>query len=905
MALEAGSTLGHYEVVSSLGAGGMGEVYRAMDTKLGREVAIKLLLEEVSTDPERLARFEREARVLASLNHNNIATLYAFEREGDTSFLVMELVEGETLADRIKRGAMPVDEALPVFLQIAEGLEAAHEKGVIHRDLKPANIKVSEDGQVKILDFGLAKAMAVEGSASGDDGLSESPTLTLAATQRGQILGTAAYMAPEQARGQAVDRRADIWAFGVCLFEALTASRGFDAQTAPETLAKILEREPEWEQLPPPTPASIVRLLRRCLTKPARDRLHDIADARIEISDALRNPESQRVVATVPAGGHGAFSVSTLAMVIVVALTTLAAGLWLGTAWRQRSEPRSPPTAAVVVRTEIDFPAEAPLGFGTTALGFDSPQVAVSPDGALIVYIGKYGPGTLLYQRPINSFDEPEPIEGTEGALFAFFSPDGDWLGFLTNQEVKKVSLREGDRPQTVCKARNPTHAAWVADGTIFFAEDEGFTLSSVPEAGGTVTEIDSLGVGGRQTYLSDVLPDGKHALIQTALTSIGHDYANTYLLSLETLERKLLIERGYDARYVPTGHLLFARSGTLYAVAFDIAALEVFGASVPVVPDVRMESLFGQAQVAFSATGTLVYVPGSDAAIGKIASIDRGTEAVEFLDLPERVYGYFEFSPDGSRIALQVADVNDYIVIWDRVAKTERRLTVPGNAGWPKWSQDGDEIAFTAAMPGQGHGLFIAAADRDEEPQLVFMGETRVAPGSWHPDGDRLGVYSFDGRFRFGFLEIGDDTVRWASRSDASEAAPYFSRDGRWFAHSSNRTGRYEIRVRSYPGDEADEQISTNGGMEPYVCRGCDELFYRDGDRWFAHTFRQGRKIEFGPAQLVFETDFIDTPGRSYDVSSDGQQLFVVKRAHEQINAKLHVVVNWFEELKRLVPTE
>jgi serine/threonine-protein kinase len=711
----------------------------------------------------------------------------------------------------------------------------------------------------------------------------------------GVILGTAAYMSPEQARGKPVDKRADIWAFGAVLYEMLTGHQVFGRETISDTMAAILKEEPVWEALNEATPAAVVRVLGRCLTKDPRERLHDIADARIELADAHTDPEATDA-SRAPAW-------RTPVAAAVLAVVALVAGFWLGEAWQSPPESNFA-TPGTVARLEIELPAEASLGFGTTALGFDSPLLAISPDGKLIVYVGRSSSGTRLYRRRIDSFADPEPIDGTDGALFAFFSPNGEWLGFLTNEAVKKVSLRAGDRPQIVSKARVPTHAEWAANGTIYFAEDEGLTLSSVPEAGGPVTEIDRLGRGGIQTYLSDVLPNGTHGLIQTSSESISNDYANIYLLSLETLDRTLLIERGYGARYVTTGHLLFARAGTLYAVPFDASSLEVSGEPLPVIPGVSMESLFGQVQVAFSDGGALIYAPGGDRSVGRIAAVERYTNEVEFLDLPERVYGYFELSPDGSRIAAQVADINDYISIWDRSARTARKLVAPGSAGWPIWSPDGREIAYTASIPGQGRGIFMTSGVREDEPRQILASEGRVYPVSWHPDLDILGVVSFDGRMRFGFLQIGAGEVDWASRTDASEGGGgiVFLRDG--LATSSNRTGRYEVRVRSYPDvDEFDRQISSTGGLEPDVCRDCDEIFYRDGNRWFSHTVTLGETPTFGPAELVFETDFIDTPGRSYDVSADGQQLFVVKSTRTQTTTKLHVIQNWFEELKRLAP--
>ncbi len=786
MALKTGTKLGPYEITARIGAGGMGEVYRATDTKLRRDVAIKVLPEDVARDRGRLARFEREAHVLASLNHANIASIYGLEESDGVPCLVLEMVEGQTLAERLARGALPMDEARELALQIALALEAAHEKGIVHRDLKPANVKVTPEGVVKVLDFGLAKALADESAETAGDA-SLSPTQTAATTRAGMVLGTAAYMSPEQARGKPVDKRADIWAFGAVLFEMLTGRQAFGRETVSDTMAAILKEEPVWDALDEATPPALLRVLSRCLTKDPRERLHDIADARIELAGTHADPVA-------PKAGRGP-AWRTPVAVAVVAVVALVGGFWLGEAWRRPPESDSA-TRGAVARLEIELPPEASLGFGTTALGFDSPLVAISPDGTLIVYVGRSSSGTRLYRRRIDSFDDPVPIDGTEGALFAFFSPSGDWLGFLTNEAVKKVSLRAGDRPQIVSKARNPMHAEWAENGTIFFAEDEGFTLSSVPEAGGPVTEIDRLGRGGIQTYLSDVLPDGKHALIKTSTESISSDYANIYLLSLDTLDRTLLIERGYGARYVPTGHLVFARSGTLYAVPFDPSSLEVSGEPLPVMPGVSMESLFGQVQVAFSDSGTLIYVPGGDRAVGRLAVVDRYTNEVEFLDLPERVYGYFEFSPDGRRIAAQVADIDDYILIWDRTAMTGRKLVAPGSAGWPIWSPDGREIAYAGSIAGQGRGIFVTSALREDEPRQILASEDRVICVSWHPIGTSSGSRASTVGSASAFSRLAPArSIGFPGQMPARGMAPFFTADNR---SSTIRIGRVATRSAS-----------------------------------------------------------------------------------------------------------
>jgi serine/threonine-protein kinase len=558
VSLTSGTRLGAYEILAPIGAGGMGEVYQARDTKLGREVAIKVLPEAFSEDKERLARFEREARLLASLNHPNIATLHGLEESADTHYLVMELVPGETLGERIQRGLIPIDEALPLFTQIAEGLEAAHEKGVIHRDLKPGNIKVTPEGKVKVLDFGLAKAFAEEGAATD---LSQSPTMTREATQAGVIMGTAAYMSPEQARGKTVDKRADIWAFGCCLYEALTGRKAFGGETVTDVFAAIVRAEPRWDALPPPTPQSIRRLLPRCLEKDPNRRLHDIADARIELETAPAEPSP---------GVEGATPKKRL---ISLALAGLAVGAVIASfvVWNLR--PSSPRPMG---RLALTVPA------GQRPIGHLWSSLAISPDGTHVVYKAREGDKEQLYLRPMDRL-EAEPIPGTEGAVSPFFSPDGLWIGFFADGQLKKVSIR-GGAPQILCEVAvtDTSVPRWGSNGRIFIGTDA--EITQVSSNGGTpelVTAADSE-KGEADLLLSDVLPGGKAILFSVWVGGQSWDELSIVVYSLETGERSVLIEGGTNARYVPTGHLVYVRSATLMAVPFDLARLEVTGPPSP-----------------------------------------------------------------------------------------------------------------------------------------------------------------------------------------------------------------------------------------------------------------------------------------------------------------------------------
>jgi serine/threonine-protein kinase len=618
MSLAPGTRLGAYQVLALLGAGGMGEVYRARDTSLNRDVALKILPESFARDPDRLARFKREAQILASLNHPNIAIIHGLEQSDRVRALVLELVEGPTLADRIAHGPIPLDEALPIARQIAEALEAAHEHSIIHRDLKPANIKLRPDGVVKVLDFGLAKAL--DPAPTSD--LSQAPTITSPAmTRMGVILGTAAYMSPEQAKGREADKRSDIWSFGCVLYEMLTGKRAFAEDDVTETLAAIVRGEPDWTALPVDTPAPISKLLRRSLVKDRRDRLPDIAVARLEINEVLAGPPPT----VSPVHHRSRWVVVGIAAAVGIVLGAIVTGLWQ----QQHAGPSPAAFSAPVTQTAMELPETAPLALGTQIpeVGFDSPALALSPDGRRLAYVGQSSSsGTLLYLRDMTSF-KVDAINGTDGAIHAFFSPDGRWLGFLTNDKVKKVSL-DGGAPVTLSDAIQPVSATWIGDD-VFFSENQGARLSRVAAAGGRATVVVDGTMATTNRWFSQVLPDGKSAFVTRRTGGISDDYADIGVLSLPDGEWKLLVQSGYDGRYVPSGHLLFGRAGSLFAVRFDVTRRVTLGEPVQVVSGASMESLFGQVHAAVSNNGLIAYVPGGERALGRLAWVDRGTHGI------------------------------------------------------------------------------------------------------------------------------------------------------------------------------------------------------------------------------------------------------------------------------------
>jgi len=923
-ALTKGSLVaGKYRIVEEIGRGGMGVVYMAEDTKLARKVAIKVLPEVFTTDPERLARFEREARVLASLNHPNIAAIYGVEEADGKRFLVLELVEGETLAERLIKGPLSLEETLEVCLQIAAGLEGAHEKGIIHRDLKPSNVKITPERKVKILDFGLAKAF-VEESTVVD--IANSPTITANMTQPGVILGTAAYMSPEQATGRAVDKRADIWAFGCILYECLTGKRPFQGTTVTESIAAILRGEPDWASLPAGTPQNVQAVLRRCLQKDPRERLRDIGDARVETLEGLSEPAevipvSQRL---------------SLLRLLSMGAVILVIGLLAGTAVMKFFKPAASPTSQPVVRSAVRLEPghwldgwRWPSPWG----GLDQPSrtaMAISSDGRLIVYSAvkeNSGPQDkpCLFLRKTDQL-ESKSIAGTEGGISPFLSPDDRWVGFWAgepwiNGKLMKVSI-EGGVPVPLCDALLPYGASWGPENSIVFSPDESKGLFRVPAEGG---EPDSLTTPDKAKdevshRLPHFLPDGAGVLF----TIVRHSLDSqpwVALLDLKTRKWRVLMGDAADARYVPTGHLVFLRQGTLMVVPFDLGRHDVTGQPVPAIANV-MQALnitnpgynTAAGQFSISNSGWLVYAEGG--------ILPDSQDSLVWMDQEGRAEPVASFkapffaprlSPDGQRIAYTTNGRERAGWIYDINRGTLSRLTGEGYAAWANWTPDGKRVVFGWCRSGQGN-IYWQPSDGSSAMERLTTSDYLQAPGSWSPDGATLAFAEWHPE-NVGsdilLLDLRSRRVTPFLNSRVDESWPAFSPDGRWIAYSSDegRQPVYEVYVRPFPGPGGKWLISHEGGTEPVWAHNGRQLFYRssDGQRVWVVDIRTDAGFSAGKPRLLFKAQGLGAAGlsRAWDPSLDDQRFLMVKMEERkpQPVTELILVQNWFEDLKRLVP--
>jgi eukaryotic-like serine/threonine-protein kinase len=919
MPLTTGTRIGAYEILGSLGAGGMGEVYRARDARLQRDVAVKVLPEVFAADSERLARFTREAQTLAALNHPHIAQIHGLEESAGLRGLVMELIDGEDLSAIVARGPLPPDEALPMARQIAEALEAAHDAGIIHRDLKPANIKVRADGTVKVLDFGLAKAF-LPNADSGDLDAMRSPTLTARATAMGVILGTAAYMAPEQAKGKEVDRRADIWAFGCVLYEMLAGRPVFGGETVTDVLAAVVMCDPDWSALPLDTPPAVRRLLERCLTRDPKRRLRDAGEARIALDetgpDAPAPPWHAR--------RHARPRATTAAVGIALTIVAAAAGWWAGA----RS---SPAPHARPLHLQLDPRPAAPFGRSSLA------AFAFTPDGRSIVFAGAEGAGRRLYRRVLDQ-TEAAAIAGTEGGAAPFISPDGGWIGFWAGGALKKVPVG-GGAAETLHDLRATAFAdavamgwsnelgsvtdlfygaAWLADDRIVYGRFAG-GLWAIPSSGGAPRRLTDTDEGELAHRMPRALPGGG-AILFTVQASLLGELTAIDALVLDTGERRRLVERGSDARYA-AGHLLFAREGALFAVGFDPASLAVHGEPFRVLPDL-MHAVHGNspgvssgaAQFDLSADGMLAFLPGGPLWAGTVdlGWVERGGR-IERLDVRPMSYLAPKVSPDGRRLAVAGKSGTEaanavYTIDLARGIPT----MIARDAVFPLWTPDGTRLIAALRQATGRQEIYAIPLAEAGEPSRIAGSRFPLFPGSISADGRWLAYVESNPATGNDIWVVGLDPAaepRPVVQTSANEGYPAFSPDGAWLAYSSTEGGVAEVYVQPFPGPGRREQVSSGGGISPVWAPDGRSIHYLDPARGRALVVpvTPGTPLQFGQPAVFADGAFRGaTPVGALDIARDGRRLLVTvpgadpgppPRPHD---GQLHVIVNWTASFAR-----
>jgi serine/threonine-protein kinase len=874
----------------------MCEVWRARDAQLDRDVAIKVLPPAFTENPDSLARFEREARFLAQLNHANIAQIYGMESSGETRALVMELVEGPTLAERMQRGALPLEECLSIARQIAEALEEAHEKGIIHRDLKPQNVKLTTDGKVKVLDFGLAKAMDPGTPGSGSElELTHSPTMTVGMTVQGVILGTAAYMSPEQASGRAADRRSDIWAFGVVLYEMLTGQRLFEGETVSHVLAGVLKEEPEFSGLPLHTPPRLARLLGRCLRKNPRERLQAIGDARVVLEETIAGADdSERraagvyEIAAAPRGFPWAWSLALGVVALVASLIGYVAS---------RSEMPEPPSRHLAIQ----------LAASQELVWHNNSIPVFEPDGESIVFPARENGSTAIFRRRLDE-REARPIPGTENGDAVFLSPDGRWIGFVAGGKLWKVEA-EGGRPFPIGEALGAGGSTWLSDDSIIHAPIYSEGLYRVSAEGGDLERLTSpdRGAGELGHWWPQALPGEKRVLFTAFRTPV--DESRVGVLDLESGESRWVVERGFFGRYVPTGHLLYGSAARLYAVPFDPVTATVTGSAVAVLDDVRVAETGGYAAFDVSSNGTLAYVTESlGNPVREMVWLDRdGRPELALREV--RQFLSASLSPDDRYAAVTIREQSRDIWTYSFDRGTLSRLTSGADTEFDAmWSPDGDTLYYVVdsppfelfridvGHPDSGRRVWEDRAERDTTNVAVS------ADGAWltyvlsEPEtGDNVYARRVDG---------GEPHVVRASR--AAEGAPSFSPDGRWIVYQSDETGRPEVYVQPFPGPGERFQITSRGATEPLWARN-GEIFFRSGNAMYAVSTRVGETFEFEPPVELFDFSIVpggsDDVAQTFDVSADGRRILAVAVAPERQPRQIEVVTHWTRELKRLVP--
>jgi Tol biopolymer transport system component len=892
MPLNSGAKLGPYEILSPLGAGGMGEVYRARDTRLDRTVAIKVLRQHLADTAESRQRFEREAKAVSALNHPHICTLHDVGSQNGTDFLVMEYLEGETLAARSERGPLPLDQVLKIAVQVASALDKAHRQGIIHRDLKPGNIMLTKSG-AKLLDFGLAKAAVPLTAGSA---LTAEATRNTPVTQQGTIVGTFQYISPEQLEGKQADTRSDIFSFGAVLYEMLTGRRAFPGKSQISVISAILEKDPEpISTLQPLTPPALERAVKRCLAKDPEDRWQTVRDLELELK-WIAESGSQSTMA--PAASVTRLRARWLGSLLWAAISLLLAGITGTVIWNLKPVPAPQP----VSRAVITMPP------GQRLVLSDQPALAISPDGTKLVYVGAQGNTQQLYLRAMDSL-EATPVPNTEGATIPFFSPDGQSLGFFADGKLKIVSMGGGSA-RSLADAKFPRGASWGTLGMIVFGPTSFRALHQVSDAGGTPQPLTHFEQGEVANAWPDLLPGSKVVVFAASQNTGNWTNAHLVVQTIETGERRALSVVGTQPRYAPTGHLIFAQGGVLMAVPFDARRLEVTGAAIPLVEGILQSPATGDAQYSISDTGSLVYIPGNVRASQRQLVWVNRKGAEQPVAAPARSYRYPRVSPDDREVAATIDDQESQVWLYDLFRDTLTRLTFEGNTNLaPSWTPDGKRISFQSNEAGPAN-IYWQLADGSSAMERLTSLDTTQVPSSWTPDGQYLayiGISPTTG-YDIWVLHLSDHKSQPFLQTQYNETSPRFSPDGHWLAYVSDESGRYEVYVQPFPGPGGKRQISTGGGTEAVWNPNGKELFYRDGNKLMAVDVATQPGFSASKPKLLFEGRYQPTPLTfpNYDVSHDGQRFLMLKpvEAGEGAPAQINIVLNWFEELKRRVPT-
>ena len=890
MLYESGTRLGPYEILSPLGAGGMGEVYRATDCKLKREVALKVLPQLFVGDAQRMLRFEREAQVLASLNHPSIAQIYGVEEAAGQRALVMELVEGPTLAERIAEGPMALDEVALLAKQIAEGLEYAHDRGIIHRDLKPANVKVTPDGQLKILDFGLAKALVGENEKEDN---STSPTISLAATKVGMLLGTAGYMSPEQAKGKAVDRRADIWAFGCVLYEMLTGEVAFDGETITDKLAAVVRAEADLSQLPEKTPARIRELLHRCLIKDPKQRLQSIGEARITLEKYLANPSEATAAASpveqMSSRRNWQWPLAGLAVVSTIAAIVFGAMYWNRVPARTR-----------MVRSYLRaMPNSSFLLTGSTS-GF-----ALSPDGTQLAYVAQSEDGkAMLWVRRLDAA-KAQMLEGTQDSVYPFWSPDSKYIGFFASQKLKRIEATGGP-VLTLCDAANPRGGSWSQQGVILFTPNVYGAIYQVPAAGGTPSQITTPNVEKRETTnrWPHFLPDGEHFLYLAGMPLVPQSMpsGNIRIGALHSNEAKDVLPAHANAIYA-SGHLLYLRGNTLMAQAFDLKKLEVSGEAIPIADPIQEDLSTLKSMVAASQEGTMVFLEGTSTAPRALLWVDRTGKKLD--EVPGHdTYRSPRLSPDGTKISFTLSNSGFDVWDYDIARKVKTRLTFGSGGGQGDldsvWSTDGKRIAYTSIQNGQ-YSFRIKAADGSGNDEELLAGTDKTKNlTDWSRDGKYIMYQELQQKLYY-MPVLGNRIPVLFQAANFGQALGVFSPDIRWVAFCSTESGEQRVYVVPFPGPGGKWQVSSGSGCMPRWRQDGKEIFYLSGDSKImsVQVRANGASFESGTVRPLFETRLYRSLNGGFDVTGDGQK-FILAYEIGQPEAAITLVENWDAELKK-----